>query len=47
MRYYYRSYKDQSIRMIDMKQLDLDAKDIKTFPVDSDQPIADMSAELK
>ena len=47
LRYYYRSYKDQSIRMIDMKQLDLDAKDIKTFPVDSDQPIADMSAELK
>jgi len=47
MRYYYKSYKDQSIHMIDMKQLDLDAKEIKSFPVDSDQPITDMSLKLK
>ena len=47
LRYYYRSYEDQSIHMIDMKQLDLDAKEIKTFPIDSDQPIADLSAKLK
>jgi hypothetical protein len=33
--------------MIDMKQLDLDAKEIKTFPIDSDQPISDISAKLK
>ncbi|PZF77573.1 choloylglycine hydrolase [Aestuariivirga litoralis] len=47
LRYYYKTYDDQTIRMIDMKQLDLDAKDIQMFPIVSEQPIVDMSAKLK
>ena len=48
LRYYYKTYDDQSIRMIDMKKLDLSAKEIKRFRVDeSSQPIVDMTAKLK
>lgn len=47
LRFYYKSYDDQTIRMIDMKQLDLDAKDIKLFDTVTDQPVVDMSAKLK
>lgn len=47
LRYYYKTYDDQTIRMIDMKQLDLDGKDIQMFPIVSEQPIVDMSAKLK
>lgn len=45
--YYYKTYDDQTIRMIDMKKLDLDAKDILKFPAVSDQPFVDMTTELK
>jgi choloylglycine hydrolase len=47
LRYFYKSYEDQTIRMIDLKSLDLDAKDIKMFPTASSQAIVDMSAKLK
>lgn len=47
LRFYYRTYDDQTIRMIDMKQLDLDAKEIKKFAAVSNQPIVDMSSQLK
>lgn len=48
LRFFYKSYDDQTIRMIDMKKLDLDAKEIKHFRVDeSSQPIVEMSAKLK
>lgn len=47
LRFYYRTYEDQTIRMIDMKQLDLDAKEIKKFAAVSSQPIVDMSSKLK
>lgn len=47
LRYYYKTYDDQTIRMVDMKQLDLDAKDIQKFPIVSEQPIVDMSSKLK
>lgn len=48
LRYYYKTYDDQTIRMIDMKKLDLSAKEIKRFRVDeSSQPIVDMTAKLK
>lgn len=47
LRFYYRTYDDQTIRMIDMKQLDLDAKEIKKFAAVSSQPIVDMSSQLK
>ena len=47
LRYYYKGYEDQTIRMIDMKQLDLNAKEVKMFPTRSSQPIVDMSSKLK
>jgi choloylglycine hydrolase len=48
LRYYFKSYSDQTIRMVDMKKLDLNAKEIKHFRVDeSSQPIVEMSAKLK
>ena len=47
LRFYYRTYDDQTIRMVDMKQLDLDAKEIKKFAAVSDQPIVDMTSQLK
>ena len=47
LRFYYRTYDDQTIRMIDMKQLDLDAKEIKKFALVSNQPIADMTSKLE
>ena len=47
-RYYYRTYNDQTIRMIDMKQVDLNAKEIKHFRIDeSNQPIVNMSSKFK
>ena len=47
LRFYYKTYDDQTIRMIDMKKLDLDAKEIKKFAAVSNQPIVDMSLQLK
>lgn len=47
LRYYYKGYEDQTIRMIDMKQLDLNAKEVKMFPTRSSQPIVDMTSKLK
>jgi len=47
LRYYYKSYDDQTIRMIDLKQFDLDAKTIKMLSTKSEQPIVDMSAKVK
>ena len=47
LRFYYRTYEDQTIRMIDMKQLDLGANEIKKFAAVSSQPVVDMSSKLK
>ena len=47
LRYYYKSYEDQTIRMIDLKQLDLNAKAIKLISTRGQQPIADMSGQVK
>lgn len=47
LRYYYKGYDDQTIRMVDFKQLDLNAKDVKTFAAVTSQPIVDMSSKLK
>jgi choloylglycine hydrolase len=48
LRFYWRSYNDQTIRMIDMKQLDLNGKVIKHFVADEGStPVRDMSAKLK
>ena len=47
MRYYYKSYDDQTIRMVDPKQFDLDAKTIKMLNTKSKQPMVDMSDQFK
>jgi len=48
LRFYYRSYDDQTIRMIDMKKLDLNAKEIKHFRADDGStPIVEMTSKLK
>lgn len=45
--YYYKSYDDQTIRMIDLRKFDLDAKAVKTLGTASSQPIVDMSSQAK
>lgn len=45
-RYYYKSYADQTMRMVDMKQLDLNGKEIKLLSTRSEQPIVDMTGKL-
>ena len=47
LRFYYKTYEDQTVRMVDMKQLNLDAKDILKFPTASAQAIVDMSSSMK
>jgi choloylglycine hydrolase len=45
--YYYKTYNDQSIKMVDMKKFDLDAKKIILLNTDGEQPIHDVSKDLK
>jgi len=46
LRYYYRSYDDQTVRFIDLKQFDLDAKTIKDMKVEGKQKNLDISSLL-
>jgi len=45
--YYYKSYDDQSMRMVQLKQFDLEAKEIKRLDTKSKQVIVDMTDKLK
>ncbi|MCX5863309.1 MAG: choloylglycine hydrolase family protein [Deltaproteobacteria bacterium] len=45
--YYYRTYDDQTIRMVDLNKFDLDAKEVKKLNTKGSQPIVDMSNQLK
>jgi choloylglycine hydrolase len=47
LRYYYRSYDDQTIRMVDLRKFDLNAKEVKTIGTKSTQSVVDMSATAK
>jgi len=48
LRYYYKSYDDQTIRMVDLKKFDLNAKEIRNLDTaGTQQTIVDMSAEAK
>lgn len=47
LRYYYRTYDDQTIRMVDLRKFDLNAKDLKKLSTKGEQPVVDMSAEVK
>lgn len=44
--YYYKSYQDQNIRSVDLKKFDWNDKKIKTFKLNSEQEIIDMSDRL-
>ncbi len=46
-RYYFRTYDDQTIRMIDLSKFDPNAKSIKKISTKSEQPIVDMTNRLK
>ena len=47
LRYYYKTYDDQTIRMVDLKAFDLNAKTIVQISTKGEQPVVDMSAKLK
>jgi choloylglycine hydrolase len=48
LRVYYKSYNDQTIRMVDLKRFDLDAKEIMRLPTAADtQPVIDMSGKFQ
>lgn len=47
LNYYFRSYADQTIRVVDLKKFDLNAKDVKKVSTTGKQPIVDVSADLK
>ncbi len=47
LRYYYKTYDDQTIRMVDLKALDLNAKTIRQFSTKSEQPVVNMTEKLK
>ncbi len=45
--YYYKTYDDQTIRMVQLNKFDLDAGEVKLLSTKSEQPIADMTDQLK
>lgn len=47
LKYYYRSYNDQSIKMIDLNQFDLDAKEIRKLKISGDTQSTDVSSLMK
>jgi choloylglycine hydrolase len=47
LRYYFRTFDNGRIRMIDMKAVDLDAKGIKTISMKGEEQIEDVSAKAK
>jgi choloylglycine hydrolase len=48
LKVYYKSYEDQTIRMVDLKRFDLDAKEVMRMPTASGtQPVVDMSGKFQ
>jgi len=47
LRYYFRTYDNSKIRMIDLKAADLDAKEVKTISLQSKEEIEDVTKEAK
>lgn len=46
-RYFYKTYDDQTIRVVDLKAFDLNARAILQVSTKSEQPVVNMSAKLK
>ena len=47
LRYYFRTFDNSRIRMVDMKAVDLDAKEIRTILMKSEEQIEDVSGKAK
>ena len=47
LRYYYRTYDDQTIRVVDLNRFDFDSKKIKMLTIEAKQTFVDMSEKLK
>lgn len=47
LKYYFRTYEDQTIRLVDLKAFDLNAKEVKEISTKGTQSFVDMSKELK
>ncbi len=46
LKFYYRTYDDQSIRMIDLKTFDLEAQTLQTLPISDRQTYEDVSSKF-
>ena len=47
LRYYYRTYDNSHIRMVDLKAMDFDAKTIMTISIKGEEQIEDVSGKAK
>src|SRR3990167_7253924 len=47
LKYYFRTFEDQTIKVVDLNTFDWNAAAIKTYPMDSQQPIVDISKTAK
>lgn len=47
LRYYFRTYHNSRIRMVDLKSVDLDAKEIKTISMKGEEQIEDVSGKAR
>ncbi len=47
LKYYYKTFEDQTIKMVDLKKFDLDAKTVKRFNTAAKQTVIDVTADLK
>jgi choloylglycine hydrolase len=47
LRYYYKTYADQTVRMVDLNKFDLDAKEVKKVSAKGEQTVLDMSGMLQ
>ncbi len=47
LKFYFKTYEDQTIKMVDLKKFDLDAPKVKLLDVSGGQPVVDISSALK
>lgn len=47
MKYYFKTYDDQTIKVVDLKTFDLNAKEVKEISTQGTQPFVDVSKDLK
>ncbi len=47
LRYYFRSYEDQAVRMVDLGKFDLNAKKVRTIGTSGVNPPIDISADAR